>query len=146
MLETCRLARRAGLGRFGLWSEQYDGELADVFNVQSQISKQMRHALRLNPKPSHSILAGMSGGVDYAAGRKDRAIEHWQQARSANPDMILARIGLAAHYESVGRHEEAQALVEEILRVNPNLTTEFASTISLGREEWPTLLRRAGLP
>ena len=60
--------------------------------------------------------------------------------------MILPRIGLAAHYESVGRHQEAQTLVQEILRVNPNLTAEIANSMALGGDEWPMLLRRAGLP
>ena len=73
-------------------------------------------------------------------------IEYWQQARSANPDMIIARVALAAHFESVGRHQEARVLVQEVLRVNPNLTAEVASSMSVGRDEWPTLLRRAGLP
>jgi hypothetical protein len=85
--------------------------------------------------------------VNYAAGRKDRAISQWQQSRSANPDMILSRISLAAHFESIGRHPEARTLVREILRVNPNLTAEIASmTPGADRDDWPTLLRRAGLP
>ncbi len=103
-------------------------------------------ALRLNPKPGTVIQASIIGGVNYAAGRQERAIEHWQQARSANPDMIIPRIGLAAHYESVGRHEEARTLVKEILRVNPDLTADVANSLSLRRDDWPTLLRRAGLP
>ncbi len=88
----------------------------------------------------------MLGAVNYGVGRTDRAVEHWEQSRSANSDMILPRIGLAAHYESVGRHREARTLVQEVLRVNPNLTAEIANSMFLRREEWPTLLRRAGLP
>ncbi len=106
----------------------------------------MRRALRLNPKPGHSVMAGLLGAVNYGAGHTERAVEHWEQSRSANPDMIIPRIGLTAHYESVGRHQEARTLVQEILRVNPNLTAEVANSMFLRRDEWPKLLRRAGLP
>ncbi len=41
--------------------------------------------------------------VNFAAGRTEQAVELWEQARAANPDMILARIPLAALYESEKR-------------------------------------------
>ncbi len=72
----------------------------------------------------------------------------FEQARVANPDLILARTGLAAIYESEGRHEEASVMVQEILRVNPDFTAEHAAQLSTG---WTTperikALRKAGLP
>ncbi len=74
----------------------------------------------------------------------------WEQARAANTDMILARIPLAALYESEGRHEEARALAQEILRVNPDLTAESATELALrlgfDRDEAIDNLRSAGLP
>ncbi len=64
--------------------------------------------------------------------------------------MILARIPLAALYESEGRHEEARALAQEILAVNPNLTAEWATQQALAArfdaEEFGDNLRSAGLP
>ena len=90
------------------------------------------------------VTAALLGAMNYRVGREARAVEFWEQARRDNPDMIIPRVGLAAHYESVGRHDEAATLVKEILRVNPNLRAEFwSSTISSDDVE---LLRRAGLP
>ena len=88
--------------------------------------------------------------VNFAAGRTDKAVELWEQARAANTDMIRARIPLAALYESEGRHEEARTLVQEILRVNPDLTAESATELALAlgfdRDDAIRTLRRAGLP
>ena len=106
----------------------------------------LQRALRLNPKADYPLFAEALGAVNYATGRTNRAVEYWQQSRSANPDMILSRISLAAHFESIGRHPEARVLVQEILRVNPDLTAEAASSMFLIAEDWPMLLRRAGLP
>ncbi len=88
--------------------------------------------------------------VNFAAGRPEKAVELWEQARAANTDLILARIPLAALYESEGRHEEARALAQEILRVNRDLTaesaTELALTMGFDRDEAIDNLRSAGLP
>ncbi len=63
---------------------------------------------------------------------------------------LLARIPLAALYESEGRHEEARALAHEILRVNRDLTAESATKLALtagfDRDEAIDNLRSAGLP
>ena len=60
----------------------------------------------------------------------------------------MARIPLAAIYESEGRHEEAHGEVREILRVNPDFTADHAAqfyTETLGPEQTEAL-RRAWLP
>ena len=88
--------------------------------------------------------------VNFAAGRPEQAVELWEQARAANSDLIIARIPLAALYESEGRHEEARALAQEILRVNRDLTAEAATELALAlgfdRDEAIDHLRSAGLP
>jgi adenylate cyclase len=103
-------------------------------------------ALRLNPKaPSGAWV--MAAWVNLQVGRKEKAVELCEQLRAANPDMILARIPLAAHYESEGQHEEARAVVDEILRVNPDFTVEDAIRLSRlpDSEAWAGDLRKAGL-
>ncbi len=88
--------------------------------------------------------------VNFAAGRPEKAVELWEQARAANTDLILARIPLAVLYESEGRHEEARALAQEILRVNPALTAESATELArvggFDPDDAIDNLRRAGLP
>jgi adenylate cyclase len=106
-------------------------------------------ALRLNPKAPSGTLT-MVAYTYFNAGRTEKAMELWEQARAANTDMILARIPLAVVYESEGRHEEARALAQEILRVNRDLTAELATELALvggfDRDDATTNLRSAGLP
>ncbi len=103
-------------------------------------------ALRINPK-APSAAWGMVAYVNFSAGRTEKAVELWEQVRAANPDMILARIPLAAIYESEGRHEEARAVVQEILRVNPDLTADHAAQLTVrATPEQTKALRSAGLP
>ena len=106
-------------------------------------------ALRLNPKAPSGTLT-MVAYTYFSAGRTEQAVDLWEQARATNPDMILARIPLAVLYESEERHEEARALVQEILRVNRDLTAELATELLLmagfDRDDAIDNLRSAGLP
>jgi tetratricopeptide (TPR) repeat protein len=106
-------------------------------------------AVRLNPRASSGVWVVVAY-VNFAAGRTEKAVELWEQARAANTDMIIARIPLAALYESEGRQEEARALAQEILRVNRDLTaesaTDLALTMGFDRDEAIDNLRSAGLP
>ncbi len=104
-------------------------------------------ALRLNPRPPPAFLIAVAY-VNLRAGRTQEAVETFEQARLANPDLITARIPLAAIYESEGRHEEARAVVQEILRVNPDFTADHAAQITGGSltPERIKALRSAGLP
>ncbi len=67
-------------------------------------------------------------GRSYAGGRGDV-----RAGPGSQPDLIVARIPLAAIYESEGRHEEARTVVEEILCVNPHFTADHAAQVSAGR-------------
>ena len=106
-------------------------------------------AMRLNPRAPSGVWV-VAASVNFAAGRPEKAVELWEQVRAANADLITARLPLAVLYESAGRHEEARALAQEILRVNPDLTaesaTELALAIGFDRDEAIGNLRSAGLP
>jgi hypothetical protein len=74
-----------------------------------------------------------------------------EQVRTAYPELVLIRVLLADHYERSGRHAEAATLVQEILRVNPEISAERAVTLSPlipadAKQEAAEVLRRAGLP
>ncbi len=105
--------------------------------------------LRLNPKAATGTWM-LVAYINFSAGRTEQAVELWEQARATNTDMILARIPLAVLYESEGRHEEARALAQEILRVNPALTAESATELALvggfDTDDSIDHLRSAGLP
>ncbi len=111
-----------------------------------------RRALRRNPKISGGDLMAIAD-INYLAGRTEVARELYERIRVANPDMILARLQLAVMYDSQGRRDEAQLLVQESLRVNPELSADFvveARNAALmdadERAELRDSLRRAGLP
>ena len=92
--------------------------------------------------------------VNLASGRQQEGIEFLEKARNTAPEVLPARIGLAALYEQDGAHAKARAEVAEILRIRPDLTVEIALELLpvvsvLGAEElaqYPGLLRAAGLP
>jgi hypothetical protein len=93
--------------------------------------------------------------VHFAAGHSREATELFERGRDSNPDLILARVGLAVEYERAGRHDDAHQVVREILNTNPQLTTDAVVRLVPGLdrivgpeelEELKTGLRRAGLP
>ena len=117
-----------------------------------EATRAINRAQRLDPK-SPSGLFVIIPYVNLAAGRRDVAVEMFEQVRTSNADIISARIPLAALYEIDGRHAEAQALAREILDVNPEMTAEAAAgnliASLLGEDqaaEWRVALQRAGLP
>ncbi len=111
-----------------------------------------RKALRRNPKISGGDLLAIAD-INLLAGRTEVAREIYERIRADNPDMIVARLQLAVLYEGQGRADQARTLVEESLRVNPDLTAEAVvsarSPALADAEERAALresLRRAGLP
>jgi adenylate cyclase len=111
----------------------------------------INRGLRLNPR-APSGFGLIVPWVNLAAGRKQEAVELFEQIRVANPELIGARTPLAAIYELEGRHEEARAIAQEILHVNPHLSAELAVEFFAGilpaetATEYRDALRRAGLP
>jgi len=92
--------------------------------------------------------------VNYAAGRREVALKLLERIRATNPDLIPPRLRLLTMYDSRGRHDETPILVEEILRVNPELTADLvvgsgpiaAWFDSSEKAELRIQLRRAGFP
>jgi adenylate cyclase len=115
----------------------------------------IRRALRLSPRaPNVGVLAGVAY-VNFAAGRREEAVQFMERARAAAPDNVTIRVPLVGFYEMNGMHEKARGVVAEILRVRPDLTVEDAMELfpgldqSLSPEEvanYPDVLRAAGLP
>ena len=119
-----------------------------------EATRSIRQALRLNPRAPTGLLVNVAF-VNYGAGRREEAVEMLERVRAASPDLILARILLAAHYEQEGQHDRASAVVEEILRVRADFTVQEAIDLLPGVEraigserfaQYPDTLRKAGLP
>ena len=80
-------------------------------------TESLQRALRLNPHTtSDSQYMNMMGIVYDIIGRHDEAIRMCEQVRAENPDSIGSRLLLAVHYQTTDRHDEAHALIQEVLR------------------------------
>jgi tetratricopeptide (TPR) repeat protein len=92
------------------------------------------------------------GTLHYLEGEIEQAVELWERARTMTSVVGPYRIMLTRYYELAGRHEDAQAIVQEMLSAQPEITAEM-SVERLARqwnEEWipedlETQLRSAGL-
>ncbi len=96
---------------FPLWSERYDREMADVFEVQDEIAQKIAAALRitlspqeqqaLSAKPTENLQAYdlYLRGRNYArrVGRQDLqfALQMYENAVALDPDFALAHAGIA---------------------------------------------------
>ena len=88
--------------------------------------------------------------VNYGAGRRNEAVEMWEQVREAT-----ARIPPVSYYEQGSQHERAAAFFEEILRVRADFTVQDAIELMPGMEgaigagevaRFTDALHEAGLP
>ncbi len=112
-----------------------------------------RRALRRNPKLPPADLEAIAE-INYHAGRTEVALQLFERIRASNPDLIAPRLYLLGIYESQGRDDESQTLVQEILRINPELTADLVMNSGSAalmfdareRTELRDQLRRAGFP
>jgi len=101
-----------------LWAESYDGELSDIFAVQSRIAEQISSALRveLSPeqranierRPTDNLVAydyylrGREFYFRFNKEANENAIELFRQALEEDPEFARARAFLAFAYTSLG--------------------------------------------
>jgi TolB-like protein/Tfp pilus assembly protein PilF len=111
-----------------------------------------RKAIRLNPR---GATAGAYHGFAAALWRTERfeeAVSAYKTAIQRAPDNIGAHCGLVAVYVWLGREKEARAEVEEVLRLNPQFSTEnwgkqmaFTMKNQAQNNRFIDALRKAGL-
>ncbi|HJX92201.1 MAG TPA: protein kinase [Pyrinomonadaceae bacterium] len=109
---------------FPLWSERYDREMKDVFEVQDEIAQKIAAALRitlspqeqqaLSAKPTENLQAYdlYLRGRNYSrrVGRQDLlfALQMYENAVALDPDFALAHAGLANVCAQYYYHHERQ--------------------------------------
>jgi adenylate cyclase len=108
-----------------------------------------RKAIELDPLPSSLYFVSL-GDAQRLAGHPEGAIEAYQKALYRSPDLLDAQAGLAAAYSLAGQEEEARAVVQDILRIDPRFSVMyFAKTLpfknSSDRDTAVEALRKAGL-
>ncbi len=170
--DTSALAHSA-LGRLYLMKKQHDQAIAEteraialdpnnaaghadlgfILNWAGQPEKTLglvEKAMRLDPHYP-SVYLVFLGQAYRLTERYEEAIATYKKALARNPEFIGAHAGLAITYSMMGKDKEAQAEVEQILRLTPSY--------SLGdfvQRRWPykdpallerdlAALRRAGL-
>jgi serine/threonine protein kinase/Tfp pilus assembly protein PilF len=130
---------------FPLWSERYDREMADVFEVQDEIARKIAEALRvtLSPQEEAALAAKPTENLQaydlYLRGKSyarrltrqdfEFALQMFENAVSLDPDFALAHAAIAnvcaqTHY-SYGRDpvwlERARAASRRAVALRPEL-------------------------
>ncbi len=146
---------------YHLWSERYDREMQDIFDVQDEITLAVVDALKLkllgtekaavvkrhteNTEAYQLYLNGLfhrqKGGFEN--GRK--ALNYYNQALALDPNFALAHIGAAEVYIFLGAnslidpreaHEKAKGAVQKALALDETLAEAHATLGSIQKDEW----------
>jgi len=110
----------------------------------------IKRAQRLAPRHPVSLLWGLQEG-QFLAGHFEDSIETGKHAIARKPDRDFPHILLVAAYGALGRDEDAQAEVAEVLKINPAFkVSTFRRSRNYKNEadldSLSTLLLKAGLP
>jgi serine/threonine-protein kinase len=129
-----------------LWSQRYDREMADIFEVQDEISAAIAGALKLKLSPTAGRRMPKVGAYEaylkyrsyqwkFTPEATRRSRECLEQAIAIDPEFALPYVGLADSYlalSSVGAipsHEampRARALASRALEIDPDLPEAHA--------------------
>jgi TolB-like protein len=110
----------------------------------------IHQAMRLNPRHPFFYIA-ITGRAHFALGDYATAATHFEQALERNPDFVVARRELAAAYAHLGRIDDAEWEVAEILALQPDfsLSDERQRVIFQRGDDMARYidgLRKAGVP
>jgi tetratricopeptide (TPR) repeat protein len=111
-----------------------------------------RKAIRLNPRGATAATYHGFAAALWRTERFEEAVSAYKTAIQRAPDNIGAHCGLVAVYIWLGREKEARAEVEEVLRLNPQFSTEnwgkqmaFTMKNQAQNNRFIDALRKAGL-
>jgi adenylate cyclase len=116
---------------YHLWSKDYDGDVKDILNFQSNVAQQVVQALQvqlgteaarvLSKKPTENseahrfYLLGRYEFAKYTQAGWNNAIRYYQEALKLDPNYALAYCGLADNYAYMGSvvMPEREAITKE---------------------------------
>jgi Tfp pilus assembly protein PilF len=101
---------------FHLWSERYDREPSDAFEIQDEICRKIVDKLQVELGTGRSLVKRYTENVDaynlylkgtyhlnrHTAANFEKAKEYYSQAVALDPNYSLAWVGLAFHYHYLG--------------------------------------------
>jgi TolB-like protein/class 3 adenylate cyclase/Tfp pilus assembly protein PilF len=131
---------------FYLWSKNYDGDVNDILNFQSNAAEQVVQALQVhlgadaaralskkptdNPEAHRLYLLGRYEFAKYTQAGWNNAIRYYEQALKLDPEYALAYCGLADNYAYMGSAvmpgKEANTKVKEFAQKALALDPELA--------------------
>src|SRR5213594_2389567 len=131
---------------YHLWSKDYDGDVKDILNFQSNVAEQVVQALRVklggegtrvlakkpteNPEAHRLYLLGRYEFAKYTQTGWNNAIRYYEQALRIDPGFALAYCGLADNYAYMGSvvmpEKEAVAKEKEFAQKALDLDPELA--------------------
>src|SRR5438876_4368986 len=116
---------------YHLWSKDYDGDVKDILNFQSNVADQVVQALQVqlgaeaaralskkpteNPEAHRLYLLGRYEFGKYTQAGWNNAIRYYEEALKLDPDYALAYCGLADNYAYMGSvvMPEKEAIAKE---------------------------------
>jgi adenylate cyclase len=131
---------------YHLWSKDYDGDVKDILNFQSNVAEQVVQALQVklggeekrtlakkpteNPEAHRLYLLGRYEFAKYTQAGWNNAIRYYEEALRLDPDYALAYCGLADNYAYMGSvvmpEKEAIAKEKEFAQKALELDPELA--------------------
>jgi len=131
---------------YHLWSKDYDGDVKDILNFQSNVAEQVVQALQVklggegtrvlakkpteNPEAHRLYLLGRYEFAKYTQTGWNNAIRYYEQALKLDPNYALAYCGLADNYAYMGSvvmpEKEAIAKEKEFAQKALELDPELA--------------------
>src|SRR3989440_3650438 len=131
---------------YHLWSKDYDGDVKDILNFQSNVAEQVVQALQVklggegtrvlakkpteNPEAHRLYLLGRYEFAKYTQTGWNNAIRYYEQALKLDPEFALAYCGLADNYAYMGSvvmpEKEAIAKEKEFAQKALELDPELA--------------------
>jgi serine/threonine protein kinase/Tfp pilus assembly protein PilF len=139
-----------------LWSQTYDRDVKDIFQVQDEIAAAVVAALKLKLLPSQQVVDPYRSDIaeaynQYLLGREfgrrgdlpnmERAVNAYRRATTLDPGYAVAYVGLAfaetlmANYtQDAAGFERARDAVERALRLAPQLADGYRARASLRLE------------
>jgi TolB-like protein/Flp pilus assembly protein TadD len=147
---------------FHIWNESYDRNVADIFELQTELALSIAKALKTKLTPldrqhlakppttnleAHTAyLKGRYYGYQRTGGALRKAIQHYESAIAADPNYARAYAGLATTYAPMGIHgflhpaeakERLRALTLRALEIDPDLAQARIALAALrGPYEW----------
>jgi adenylate cyclase len=103
---------------YHVWSKNYDGDMNDILNFQTNVAEQVVQALKIklgddetrvlakkptaNPEAHRLYLLGRYEFAKYTQAGWNNAIRYYEQALKLDPEYALAYCGLADNYAYMG--------------------------------------------